>query len=108
MKSVLLRIFAAALLLVVSTLGVLSVARSDDERSEHDAVREAVMRGEVLPLPQVLDIVEQRLPGEVIEVELEHEHGRLVYEIKVLTESGRVRKIEVDARNGDVRSIEDD
>jgi uncharacterized membrane protein YkoI len=96
------------MLLVFATTGVLTVARSDDDRSEHDAVREAVRRGEVLPLPQVLDIVEQRLPGEVLEVELEHEHGRLIYEIKVLTEAGRVRKIEVDARNGDVRSIEDD
>jgi len=110
MKPILLRTLAATTLLAVATFGVFSVARSGDDRkpSQHDAVREAVKRGEVLPLPQVLDIVEQRLPGEVLEVELEHEHQQLIYEIKVLAESGRIRKIKIDARSGDVRSIEDD
>jgi uncharacterized membrane protein YkoI len=110
MKPILLRTLAATTLLAVAMLGVFSAARSGDDRkpSEHDAVREAVKRGEVLPLSQVLDIVEQHLPGEVLEVELEHEHQQLVYEIKVLADSGRIRKIEIDARSGDVRSIEDD
>ena len=97
-------------LLSLATVGVFSVAQSGDDKppSQHDAVREAVKRGEVLPLPQVLDIAEQRLPGEVLEVELEHERGRLIYEIKVLTESGQIRKIKIDARSGDVQSIKDD
>ena len=100
----------ATLLLLLATLGVYSVARSGDDKppDQHDAVREAVKRGEVLPLPQVLDIAGERLPGEVLEVELEHERGKLIYEIKVLTESGEIRKIKIDARSGAVQSIKDD
>ena len=110
MKSTFLRTLVGTTLLSLATVGVFSVAQSGDDRppDQHDAVREAVKRGEVLPLPQVLDIAEQRLPGEVLEVELEHEKGRLIYEIKVLTGSGQIRKIKIDARSGDVQSIKDD
>ena len=39
---------------------------------------------------------------------LERENDRLIYEIKVLTATGRVREVEVDARTGAVLKIEDD
>jgi uncharacterized membrane protein YkoI len=77
---------------------------------EHDTIREALRRGEVLPLEKILTIAEQHVPGEVIEIELEDKKksGTLVYEIKVLTQTGRVREIKIDARNGTVLEIEDD
>lgn len=77
---------------------------------EHDTIREALRRGEVLPLEKILAIVEQRVPGEVIEIELERgkKIAALIYEIKVLTPTGRVREIKIDAHDGNVLSIEDD
>jgi uncharacterized membrane protein YkoI len=71
-------------------------------------MRAALQRGEVLPLPKILAIAQEQVPGDVIEVELESKRGALVYEIKVLTQSGRVREIKIDARNGKVLKIEDD
>jgi uncharacterized membrane protein YkoI len=77
---------------------------------EHDAIREALRRGEVLSLQKILTIAEQHVPGEIVEIELEDSQhaGTLIYEIKVLTDTGRVREIKIDARSGKVIKIEDD
>ena len=75
---------------------------------EHDAIRGALQRGEVLPLAKILAIAQEKVPGDVIEVELESKRDALVYEIKVLTQSGRVREIKIDARTGTVLKVEDD
>jgi uncharacterized membrane protein YkoI len=95
----------AALLAVASV-----VADVDDgHEREHDAIRGALQRGEVLPLTRILAIAQEKVPGDVIEVELEsNKHGALVYEIKVLAKSGRVREIKIDAKSGTVLKIEDD
>ena len=45
---------------------------------------------------------------DVIEVELERKNAALIYEIKVLTQTGRVREVKIDARTGSVLKIEDD
>ena len=40
--------------------------------------------------------------GQVLEVELEQEDGRWVYEVKLLQAGGRLLKLEIDAASGDV------
>lgn len=69
-----------------------------DERRDHDRARAALKAGEVQPLQDVLDKVLRSYPGEVLEVELEREDGRWVYELKLLQPGGRLLKLEVDAR----------
>ncbi|HYJ39649.1 MAG TPA: PepSY domain-containing protein [Steroidobacteraceae bacterium] len=91
----------------------IALSYADDESRtrharEHEEMRAALQRGEVLPLARILAIAQEKVPGDVIEVELESKNGALVYEIKVLTESGRVREIKIDARKGTVLEIEDD
>nr|WP_298724548.1 PepSY domain-containing protein [uncultured Steroidobacter sp.] len=104
------RVFVACVLL----LGTLpfglptSLADKNDKKNEHTLVREALQRGEVLPLVKILAIASQQVPGDVIEVELENEQGTLIYEIKILTGNGRVREVKIDARSGAVVEIEDD
>jgi uncharacterized membrane protein YkoI len=99
------------LMLLLGTLPLglsTGVAGEPGKRSEHSAIREALQRGEVLPLAKILAIANQHVPGDVIEVELEHERKTLVYEIKILTGTGRVREVKIDARTGEVLEIEDD
>jgi uncharacterized membrane protein YkoI len=83
-----------------------ALARSDDD--DHVAAREALRRGEILPLSQILAIVQRRVPGDVIDVELDRHHGQWRYEVKVLTSTGRVREVKLNARTGEVQEIEDD
>ena len=78
------------------------------KHDDHVAARELLRRGEILPLDQILDVAQRRVPGDVIEVELEHEDDGWEYEVKVLTPTGHVRKVTLNARNGAVLKIKDD
>lgn len=96
-------------LLTSLSLGVTTgVADSRDKKNEHNVVREALQRGEVLPLAKILAIANEQVPGDVIEVELETKKQALIYEIKILTGTGLVREVKIDARTGEVLQIEDD
>jgi uncharacterized membrane protein YkoI len=102
---------SATLVLLLTTLSLgLSTGLADkrDKKNEHSVVREALQRGEVLPQVKILAIANRQVAGDVIEVELEDEKGALVYEIKILTSTGRVREVKIDARSGQVLKIEDD
>lgn len=75
---------------------------------DHDEAREAVKEGRALSLSRILPLALAAVPGEVLEVELEREDGRLVYEIEILARSGRVRKVTLDARTGAILEVDDD
>jgi uncharacterized membrane protein YkoI len=78
-------------------------------RFNQDDAREALKKGKVMPLTAILDIAARREPGTVIAVDLEtHRNGKLIYEIDVITEDGRRRELQIDARKGDILSVEDD
>lgn len=103
--------YSALLVVLLSSLSLgmsTGLAGEKDKKSEHNVVREALQRGEVLPLTKILAIANEQVPGDVIEVELEDEKKALIYEIKILTGTGRVREVKIDARTGKVLEIEDD
>lgn len=64
--------------------------------------------GERLPLARVLAIVGARVPGDVIEVELDADGGREAYEVTVLTARDRRIEITLDARTGRIIDSEED
>jgi uncharacterized membrane protein YkoI len=95
-------------LLLVAALALNPVSLVLADKDDHVEARELLERGEILPLAQILTVVQQHVPGDVIEVELERDDGVWKYEVKVLTQSGRVRKLYLDARNATVLKIKDD
>lgn len=76
-----------------------------DGRRDHDRARAAMKAGQVLPLQEVLEKVLRSHPGDVLEVELEREDGRWVYELKILQSGGRLLRLDVDARTASVLGI---
>lgn len=95
-----------AFLALLLALPPLAMAAAD---SDHERAREALERGEVLPLAEILEQVQGQAPGEVIETELDREHGRWIYELKLIDPHGRVVELEVDAADGRIlRSELDD
>jgi uncharacterized membrane protein YkoI len=48
----------------------------------------------------MLENVRQSYPGKILEVELEKEHGRLIYEVEILSKDGVVTEVYIDARTG--------
>ena len=72
---------------------------SGEQYREQDRARAALQAGQVLPLKTVLERLERTHPGQVLEVELEQDQGRWIYEIKLLETGGRLLKLKLDARN---------
>lgn len=71
-------------------------------QADQDRALQAVQSGEILPLRKVLERLEKELPGQVLEVELEREHGQWVYELKLLQRDGRLLKLQLDARDASI------
>lgn len=91
----------ALLLATALTLGSTGVAASD--RGDHDRARAALRAGEILPLPTLLERLQRSHPGQLLEVELERQHGQWIYEVKLLQAGGQVVKLHLDARTGELR-----
>ena len=69
---------------------------------DHDNARRAVEEGKVLPLRRILDSVESQFGGSVLEVELDKDDGRWLYEVKLLTSDGRIIEVKLDAATAEV------
>lgn len=87
----------AALMFLALPLG----GRADSPR-DHDRARAALQAGEVLPLTEILARVAHAHPGQVLEVELERDDGRWIYELRLLQPDGLLVRLKVDARDGTV------
>ena len=97
----------ACLLLATALPGTgLQGARADGD--DHERARRAVESDQVRPLSDILAKVRPSLPGRIIGTEFEEDHGRYIYEFKVISPSGRLREVHVDAATGAILSEEDD
>lgn len=76
------------------------------DRADHDRARRALEAGEILPLSEILQAAEATHPGRVIELELERDDGRWIYEMELVTRDGRIYEMEIDAATGTVLEIE--
>ncbi len=70
--------------------------------NDHDLARELKQAGDILPLEQVLEKVQQLHPGHVLEVELEKEEQRYIYEIETVDKKGSVWEMQFDAKTGEL------
>lgn len=87
---------------LVSLMGGVAMPVQAGDGRDHDRARQALEAGEILPLRAILERVERDTPGQVVEIELERESGRWLYEIKVLRAGGSLVKLTLDARDGTV------
>ena len=100
-------ILATATALALSTSPAFA-AQEGGRHGDHDDARRAVELRQALPLTRILEIAQDAVPGEIIEVELDREHDRLIYEVDILTQTGRLRQVEIDAQSGAVLEVEDE
>lgn len=73
-------------------------SRADDDDDRHP--RHAVQPGQIRSAKEIAAQVRGELGGKVIDVDLETRRGARYYEFKVLTPSGRVTEVSVDAATG--------
>jgi uncharacterized membrane protein YkoI len=94
---------AAAVLAVAPHMA----AAGDHDGARRDQVRRAVEAGEIKSLAEILKIVQGKLPGEIAGVEIEREHGRWLYEFRVVDGKGRLFEVYIDARSGKIEKIKE-
>ncbi|MEJ2141066.1 MAG: PepSY domain-containing protein [Gammaproteobacteria bacterium] len=94
---------AACKIIALFTLAVvLLVANPVLADSDYDRAQQLRQVGEILPLETILQKLHTSHPGKVLEVELENEHGQVIYEIEILDNKGKVRKVKVNAKTGEL------
>lgn len=89
---------ALAGLMLVLPQDVSGESRGQNCKRNQDCALDAFQSGEIRPLTEVLAVAREKVPGEVVKVELDREDEIWVYEIKILTPSGRRREVEINAR----------
>ncbi|MBC9248169.1 PepSY domain-containing protein [Paracoccus sp. 11-3] len=75
---------------------------------DYELALDAVQDGEILPLADILAELNKTHPGEVVEVELEYDFGRRVYEIELITPEGLLIEVDLDAATGKILEVEED
>jgi len=83
---------------ILATLPLVGLVGTTLADGDHEEARKAYEAGEIVALAKVLDAVESGFTGEVIEVELERDGGRWIYEVELLSSDGSVLELEYDAR----------
>jgi len=78
----------------------------NDDDYDHDAARRARASGEIAPLSEILEHVGKIYAGDVVEVELEREGSRWLYEIKLISNTNRYLEIYVDATTKTIIKVE--
>ena len=73
-------------------------ARTQDCKRSQDCALDAFSSGKIRSLPEVLVVARERVQGEVVKIELEQDDGIWVYEVKIVTPSGKRREVKINAQ----------
>lgn len=95
-------------LALLAALLPLSVGGQNAPALDFEIAADAVAKGEILPLAEVLKKLAEVQPGRVVEVELEISNGLRVYEVEVVTDDGRLIEVDIDAATGVIVEMEED
>ncbi|MCI1773958.1 MAG: PepSY domain-containing protein [Paenibacillus lautus] len=59
-------------------------------------------------MQQAQEIALARVPGQIVHVDMELEHGVLVYEIFIMTSDNRLFEVEILAKSGRILKVEEE
>ena len=59
-------------------------------------------------IDQAIKTASEKVPGKVVEAELEKKHGTLVWEVEVVTAENKVMEVHIDAESGAVIDVEEE
>jgi uncharacterized membrane protein YkoI len=97
-----------ALLLITVPVLASGPSLADDDHHQREDLDDAVRKGEILQLSEILERVKPQIDGKILEIEFENSKHTPIYELYVLDRSGRRLEYEVDARTAKIISLEDD
>jgi uncharacterized membrane protein YkoI len=96
--------------LVTGSILAFSVpAWSDDKGKKHEEEEGHVadmVKDAKITIDQAIKTASDKVPGTVVEAELEKKHGKTVWEVEVVGSDGKVTEVHIDAGSGDVIDTE--
>ena len=98
------RALISFVLLLCLASAVTPFVHADDDKR----IRQLQRSGEILSLEQIFERARKVKPGRIVDVDLDTDHGRYIYEIELLESSGKVWEMEFDARTGKLLQLEQD
>jgi uncharacterized membrane protein YkoI len=94
---------------LIIALSLLAAAPPLAAQTEQDDIMRCVSAGRCKPLGEILQIVQNRVPGQIVGPgidEAQARYGVFIYRVTVLQDGGKVVRVDVDARSGRVLAIE--
>jgi uncharacterized membrane protein YkoI len=92
--------------IAAAALALSGPAWSDSKEGKKKGKAEMAASAKV-PMEQAVKAAADKTGGKAIEAELEREHGKIVWEIEVVTADGKTVEVHVDAETGEVIDVED-
>lgn len=89
---------ALAFLVAFSFAPPIGAQADDDDAMEHEEARRALEQGLVRPLEDIIIEARKHVEGDLIEIELERENGRYIYELEFIQPSGQIIELQLDAK----------
>lgn len=85
---------------LVLVVGMTSTLLRAGEDISQNKIRELVRQGKLMSLESIMLLYPEKQYGKLLDLEVEREHGAVIYELKFLRADGRIIELEIDAANG--------
>ena len=105
------RLVGITALAIAAMLVLNSPAWSDQKgKGKKDESKETVEMATKakVTIDQAIKTASEKVPGKVVEAELEKKHDTLVWEVEVVTEENKVMEVHIDAESGAVIDVEEE
>jgi len=86
---------------------VWSDQKGKGKKDESKETVEMASRAKVT-IDQAIKTASEKVPGKLVEAELEKKHGTLVWEVEVVTAENKVMEVHIDAESGAVIEVEEE
>lgn len=89
---------------IVLTLGGTAIA---DKKGEKHKSRIEMAEMAKVTIDQAVKTASEKVPGKIVEAELEKKHDKTVWEVEIVTDDKMIKEVHIDADSGVVIDVED-
>ena len=100
------KLFTLILTLTVGSVLALGTPAWSDKKKDEEGDVAALAKEAKVTIEQAIKTAIEKVPGTVVEAELEKKHDKTVWEVEVLGADGKVTEVHIDAATGAVIDTE--
>lgn len=93
-------------IVTAGVIGLLFALGSNAWADDKEGKITELMKDATVTIDQAIKTASEKVPGTVVEAELEKKHGKTVWEVEVLGADGNVTEVHIDAATGAVIDTE--